>query len=487
MPKQLPNFDVSKRNALGKLDKSPKGSLDAPIAPLVHEINAHADYVTTSTCSGRAALVATSPNPQRGFRGSRWLLVEHRTVTAAEVQAQLDAGLAAIAAEAADGGSSDAPPPLVCFKLEPAILHVQCRDVDAAKRLLQAALAAGFRESGLVLSNSEKVMLAIRTTANSLELPLHLGGRQLVGGDALDALVAHANGRFDANTQRIDALHNEFRAACAPPCAECEPPAVVAAEPEEAPAAPAPPELPAAAAAPTAAPDDPPSAIDADERRRVGVAASATTRHYVNLSCGAEALEALAAQGVDRDALRFARVQSSHCENRDYGGVLASLDADLLLHLALGCRCRVYDFGSRRKRWPGEGLDLCVPSAIWWGLEVARYALSKLWGLASPPPPLLHGHDSTREVDHAIARLPAPLSRRLKYYRRWVATPVLRLEGCFAPSALDGKDAAIVRALWRGLRLDEATADGAEPEAPPPPDGMRIFEAAAYVAASPSE
>ena len=127
MPKQLPNFDVSKRNALGKLDKSPKGSLDAPIAPLVHEINAHADYVTTSTCSGRAALVATSPNPQRGFRGSRWLLVEHRTVTAAEVQAQLDAGLAAIAAEAADGDSSDAPPPpLVCFKLEPAILHVQC-------------------------------------------------------------------------------------------------------------------------------------------------------------------------------------------------------------------------------------------------------------------------------------------------------------------------------------------------------------------------
>ena len=175
------------------------------------------------------------------------------------------------------------------------------------------------------------------------------------------------------------------------------------------------------------------------------------------------------------------RVQSSHCENRDYGGVLASLDADLLLHLALGCRCRVYDFGSRRKRWPGEGLDLCVPSAIWWGLEVARYALSKLWGLASPPPPLLHGHDSTREVDHAIARLPAPLSRRLKYYRRWVATPVLRLEGCFAPSALDGNDAEIVRALWRGLRFD---GDAAEPEAPPPPDGMRIFEAAAYVAAS---
>ena len=180
-------------------------------------------------------------------------------------------------------------------------------------------------------------------------------------------------------------------------------------------------------------------------------------------------------------ATRERKFSTAVVSGQALSGVLASLDADLLLHLALGCRCRVYDFGSRRKRWPGEGLDLCVPSAIWWGLEVARYALSKLWGLASPPPPLLHGHDSTREVDHAIARLPAPLSRRLKYYRRWVATPVLRLEGCFAPSALDGIDAAIVRALWRGLRFD---GDTAEPEAPPPPDGMRIFEASAYVAAA---
>lgn len=37
-PKQQASFDVGKRNALSKLaeaDKSPKGSLDIPIAPLV--------------------------------------------------------------------------------------------------------------------------------------------------------------------------------------------------------------------------------------------------------------------------------------------------------------------------------------------------------------------------------------------------------------------------------------------------------------------
>ena len=30
-PKQQPSFEVCKKNALGKLDKSPKGSLDQPI------------------------------------------------------------------------------------------------------------------------------------------------------------------------------------------------------------------------------------------------------------------------------------------------------------------------------------------------------------------------------------------------------------------------------------------------------------------------
>eukprot|EP00966_Prymnesium_polylepis_P056894 1317086-Prymnesium_polylepis.1 len=49
-PKQAPSFEVAKANTLHKLlnaDKSPKGSLDAPIAALVHAINDHADYVST--------------------------------------------------------------------------------------------------------------------------------------------------------------------------------------------------------------------------------------------------------------------------------------------------------------------------------------------------------------------------------------------------------------------------------------------------------
>jgi tRNA wybutosine-synthesizing protein 3 len=43
-------------NTMTFVDKSPKGSVDVRIQPLVNLINCHPDYVTLSSCSGRVAL-----------------------------------------------------------------------------------------------------------------------------------------------------------------------------------------------------------------------------------------------------------------------------------------------------------------------------------------------------------------------------------------------------------------------------------------------
>ena len=256
---------------------------------------------------------------------------------------------------------------------------------------------------------------------------------------------------------------------------------------------------------------------------RAAVAAAAArfpVRHYITLTNGIEALPLLidggGGAGIPRDAVRFCRIQSSHCEARDFAAVLGSLDDDLLLHLALGVRCRVYDFGSRRKRWPGEGLGLMVPSALWWGVEVARYVLTKLWHLPSAPDAgggggassggggggqeaveaagahgrlgRLHGHDAHEMLDGVVTSLPQKLSRRLKYYRPYVATDTLRLEGVFAPTALDGQRDEYAARLWAAYLHDgptEAAADGtasaaAEQPPPPLPAGMQIFDPSAY-------
>ena len=50
------NFEISKRNAIKKIDFSRKGSIDEPIKDLVELINNCDNYFTTSSCSGRVCL-----------------------------------------------------------------------------------------------------------------------------------------------------------------------------------------------------------------------------------------------------------------------------------------------------------------------------------------------------------------------------------------------------------------------------------------------
>jgi len=631
-------FDVSKRNALHKLDKSPKGSLDVPIAALVYGLNAHPDFVTTSCCSGRIVLFAAN-----GTRGGRWLLVRHGPVDVAAVESALrgspsfdspesgggavahggtpepsgsgamGSGIASSPAKL-NGGSTasknaisatDAPPSalkgVVSLKVEPAILHVQCRDTDAAKRLLQVAKRANYHESGIVLSESGKVMLAIRTTSYGLEMPLALTSNdgagtitgvdpsaacdltRLVSDEFLAFAVGHANDKFASTQERLAALEALFGqmaqadaerrrgardgaspdAAMQAVCGDCQQEneakgrqsddtrskrkgggrrdraAAIAAETAQASVgnlrAP-----PAAGALPTvttnmdAAPPAtsstsstssmdaaPPATMAGDEedddkdssrdssqdssrdssqdstlRLAAGAcAARSAPLHFLNLTNGIEALPGLtslvSAVGIPFEALRFCRIQSSHCEARDYYGVLESIDAEMLLLLALGYTVRVYDFGSRAKRWPGYGIGrlgegrsstsdavgdshkgsggndpaggstgerpaLFVPSAIWWGLEWVRYALSRIWHLPTIPVVRMHGHDSktsSLDLERALERMPRPVKRRLKYYRTYVATQTLRLEGIFAPTRLDGQREEYARRLWRGYVL----------------------------------
>ena len=211
--------------------------------------------------------------------------------------------------------------------------------------------------------------------------------------------------------------------------------------------------------------------------------AVAPVRHFINLSNGAEALPLLAAAGVAPEHVSFIRIQSSHCEAQDFHGILSNLDHNVLMHLALGYECRVYDFGSRGAMWetldPGrpDGLPVdelpvaqggaeagsattargegdaaspmpsaevrYVPRALWWGLEWVRYALSRLWHLECAPP-LLRGYNVQPRFDEQLRSLPKPLAKKLKYYRPYVRPELneLRLRGYYAQTALDGNKEA---------------------------------------------
>ncbi|KAG7393676.1 tRNA methyltransferase tyw3 [Phytophthora pseudosyringae] len=216
-------FAQLKRESLRKLqameDKSPKGCIDEPIVDMIKTINAHPDYVTSSSCSGRIAVfcgeAATGNGNDSGTdlitKGGKWLVAEHATIT-------LDQLVAALRSPDAKSSTSN----MIIFKHEPFIMHVVCRDLDAAKELLQWGIASGFRESGVVLGN-RKVMCAIRTTANGLEIPLGRSAEHLlVDEEYLRWVVDIANQKFEANKRKTDRLFEAFRTKFCQPAANAK-------------------------------------------------------------------------------------------------------------------------------------------------------------------------------------------------------------------------------------------------------------------------
>ncbi|KAL4201425.1 hypothetical protein AMTRI_Chr02g258630 [Amborella trichopoda] len=157
-------FEKRKGMALAALaselgDKSPKGSVDAPILLLLRTINAIPSYFTTSSCSGRISILLhphtiTKKNKKKA---GDWLFVSHEPANPeAVVRLLFDEQ-----EREQDGG-------LVVFRFEPFILAVDCIDVASAQSLVSTAISCGFRESGS--SNSLQHGLSVNELVISGEL-----------------------------------------------------------------------------------------------------------------------------------------------------------------------------------------------------------------------------------------------------------------------------------------------------------------------------
>lgn len=76
-------------------DKSRKGSVDAPIAALVQDLNTRSDMYTTSSCSGRISIFGEADEAARvaGKKGGEWLMTSHDMVTAEDAMRVLQEGV----------------------------------------------------------------------------------------------------------------------------------------------------------------------------------------------------------------------------------------------------------------------------------------------------------------------------------------------------------------------------------------------------------
>merc|ERR1719181_1770536 len=152
--------------------------------------------MTTSSCSGRVAVFES--NDSEAVKGGNWLLAKHATATKEEVWEAITS---------ASGETS--------FLHEPFVLHCECVDIPTAQRILRAAVAVGFKESGLSLA--KRVIVAVRTTAMRLEIPIRSkAGDLLVDQTYVDHIVDLANEKFEANYQRTQAFFSHYQSECRP-------------------------------------------------------------------------------------------------------------------------------------------------------------------------------------------------------------------------------------------------------------------------------
>ncbi|KAM9789136.1 tRNA wybutosine-synthesizing protein 3 homolog [Neosynchiropus ocellatus] len=192
------NFSQWKKQCLNKLDLSLKGSVDQDIAHIVSLLNSCDEFFTTSSCSGRITIIDTVPD-SAGVQKQNcaWLFVSHTKCTPDDLMASLDKS------------AGDA-----VLKFEPFVLHVQCRRLEDAQLMHSVAVESGFRNSGLTVGKTGKIITAVRCT-HGLEVPLTLKGELLVSRQYIDFLSQLANTKMEENFRRIDRFYQNLQSSLA--------------------------------------------------------------------------------------------------------------------------------------------------------------------------------------------------------------------------------------------------------------------------------
>ncbi|XP_006813030.1 tRNA wybutosine-synthesizing protein 3 homolog [Saccoglossus kowalevskii] len=187
-------FDRRKESCLKSVDLSKKGSIDEAIIDLVNYINQHEQYFTTSSCSGRISIFTEDSESSVRKKGCKWLYVTHGSADINGVK------------ESVHDIEDDAT-----LKFEPFVLHVQCRTLEDARLLHQVAIESGFRNSGMSIGKSGKIIAAVRST-HGLEVPIAAKSKLIVSVQYIEYIIKLANQKLEENMARIDRFFTNLKA-----------------------------------------------------------------------------------------------------------------------------------------------------------------------------------------------------------------------------------------------------------------------------------
>jgi tRNA wybutosine-synthesizing protein 3 len=222
-------------------DKSPKGSVDEKIRPLVNLINLHPEFVTLSSCSGRVAMFdpvgyaddsddgneitasvdETNITAQKkvvkgtevsGKGRGKWIFVTHDVLPDLGNQV-IDALRKAGMHRRQMNDDTSCDDSVITYKHEPPLLHIAASSLAAGKKLLHLAKSTcAMRESGLVVTD-QRVTVELRTTGTLLCLPIMAQSDTCIKPDEdyLMALADMSNKRMKQNSVLLEKLYDTIK------------------------------------------------------------------------------------------------------------------------------------------------------------------------------------------------------------------------------------------------------------------------------------
>jgi|TARA_B100001964_G_C14250416_1_gene609639 tRNA wybutosine-synthesizing protein 3 len=189
-------FQKEKKEFLAKKDKSRKGSIDAKIKKLVGKINSLDDFFTTSSCSGRILLLAIPKSNKKNE--VQYLFRLHKKINNNEFKKLIKIMK-----------SKKIPKEDVWFIVQPVILHIACKDIDNAKKLLNTARDIGFKISGIISIGKSKIILELIST-EKIEAIVSKNGKLLIDEDYFKVLVKEGNKKLEKTWKKIEKFYGEL-------------------------------------------------------------------------------------------------------------------------------------------------------------------------------------------------------------------------------------------------------------------------------------
>jgi len=182
----MDNFLQQKHDILSKNDKSSIGKWDTKIVKLCRKINKSENYYTTSSCSGRAALIIDETKKQKGL----FIKLYHNLLEFEDLKKDL------IEAKKIKKD--------VRFKQEAVILHVACKTLNDAVKLLKKSQLAGWKRAGII-STGKRIVVELNST-EKLEFPIIENGKILADDYFLKIIVKKSNENLKKSWEKIEKL-----------------------------------------------------------------------------------------------------------------------------------------------------------------------------------------------------------------------------------------------------------------------------------------